>query len=186
MAKKFRYIATLSCVTAMAASLLSSCSELLPFINNSTPSVEEGLPGIWATSSLFLSEGNFEIYSNSVPRDTISLSTLPSETEISHGDPLFTIIKFFDNNISLIEGTTLFDSDLLIKYPYSLSENDLISSDLFKKHFRDTEYFISDMTRNSFSLVKKERGFISDPPEDAPTDTFCISRTSTINFKRLR
>ncbi|MDE7381652.1 MAG: hypothetical protein K2N03_05950 [Muribaculaceae bacterium] len=172
-------------IIPLSLALLTACSDLIPFMNNEVPSIREGLPGVWGTTYIDISEGKFEIF----PTDSkmpYHFTTLPQSIPVRKNNPLYTILKFQDNNIYILDGTHLFNAPLASPFPYELLPDSTIICEILKKHFNNSSFRITSMDRNSFVLTADEKGRISNLPENASADTLCISRSVNLKFNRLR
>lgn len=162
-----------------------ACSELLPFIDHTPPTPEKGLPGVWQTTRLSVSKGVFEV----TPAGSVHSSqftTPPGELNISKYDELNCILKFHNNEMTILQGTSLLKGDLLKPYPYTITGDSVISGELLTSPYEGTVNYIKKMTRDSFILVREEHGKSLDSPSDATADTFCVSLRTEIFFKRLQ
>lgn len=98
--------------------------------------------------------------------------------------PYYSIIKFTDAAIICLEGGKIFDIVLAEPYPYTLSEDSVITSPFLKSDYATSIWKIKEMTSSGFVLEHFEEGRKNVAPGNA--DTISLGTRLFINLRRLR
>lgn len=156
-----------------------ACSRLFPFLDDTTPTVSEGLPGIWHNVSMDITTVGMSVkdpatgYYHSIPNSSESI-------KITRESPEYAIIKFHNNEITLLGGGFSMNAEMAKPYPYTITQDSVIHSEILTGSFSYNHICITDMTKDSFVMLQTESG------ETIDGDTTVVSRSIRTLFKRLR
>lgn len=164
-------------------SFLVSCSDLLPFGEDDevlTP--EKILPGIWHDTEVSFTTGQY-IVTNPSTGMRMQIETPAYQIAVNKQSDYYTVLKFNNSEIIPLSGSKFLDAQLIKSYPYTITQDSVITSNLFKPRYSQSFCYIKNLKKNSFDLVVDEMG---DPLYDSNIDTVCVKETKVYSFSRLR
>lgn len=160
----------------------TSCSDLLPINNDLPKSVEEGLPGIWHNTQISIGESEFMVKDDATGH-THKVVVPAASFHVDQQSEYYCILKFTDYNVIPLSGGKAVDAELIKEYHYTIANDSVITTSLFKPRYSESRCYITDIKKGSFNFVIEEKG---QPLLQENADSICLSSKATITFHRLR
>lgn len=184
-ARVFRAV-LIGCIVMIAA-MLGGCDKIEFLLNRDTDpeSVAKGLPGIWEIEHIKYNESEYMVYdAKSGQWKNYTKPAFDLEVK-DKNSKYYSTIKVTNSTFMILNGADVIPgAELAKEYPYTLTEDSIVHSDMLPLRYEVDDWWVTDMSRYRCIFVNYQEG--KQIGNDASPDTVCLGLTRFITMRRLR